>query len=241
MLRAMLGIGGVSLIAFGVFGGQTLESMHRGISGIFTPDTVVVEAVLPLGDVVSEPTASVIENVAEVIVMPVAEPNSDNSVVVLASSEDQSDQLLKPSLSENETVLEVQTASREASTPKVVAAVLEEKVALVATDIAADTLEVASKAVAKSPDYPVVVNSKDEGVEIVLASTVGVPPNDTLFVLKERVNMREGPSTKHPVVLQLDVGQELMEFKRDGRWVHVGAYGTSGQIGWVHNTLVGTN
>jgi len=41
------------------------------------------------------------------------------------------------------------------------------------------------------------------------------------------------------VVLRLTKGQELMEFKRDGKWVHVGAYGTAGKIGWVHERLVG--
>jgi len=71
-----------------------------------------------------------------------------------------------------------------------------------------------------------------------MKTTADVPPK-TLIVLKESVNLRRGPSVEHPVVLRLDKGQELMEFKRDGRWVHVGAYGTSGKIGWVHRTLVG--
>ena len=62
---------------------------------------------------------------------------------------------------------------------------------------------------------------------------------DVLVVVKDKVNLRQGPSIDHPVVLQLQQGQELMEFKREGRWVHVGAYGTSGKIGWVHQRLVG--
>lgn len=82
---------------------------------------------------------------------------------------------------------------------------------------------------------------KEAEVNEIVKTTAGSGADNTLFVLKERVNLREGPSIDHPIVLQLDVGQELMEFKRDGKWVHVGAYGTSGKIGWVHGTLVGKN
>ena len=82
---------------------------------------------------------------------------------------------------------------------------------------------------------------KQAEVDQIVKTTVGSVTDNTLFVLKERVNLREGPSIDHPIVLQLDIGQELMEFKREGKWVHVGAYGTSGKIGWVHGTLVGKN
>ena len=128
-------------------------------------------------------------------------------------------------------VLEIQSSSKQSETDIMPAALTKE--------VPAGTLATASIALPKVADAPVTAAKKDEGVEIVLSSTTGVPPNDTLFVLKERVNLRKGPSTNHPVVLQLDKGQELMEFKRDGRWIHVGAYGTAGKIGWVHRTLVG--
>jgi len=39
--------------------------------------------------------------------------------------------------------------------------------------------------------------------------------SDILLVMKDQVNMREGPSIDHPIVLQLQKGQELMEFKVD--------------------------
>jgi len=72
------------------------------------------------------------------------------------------------------------------------------------------------------------------------ATTIGsADNNEVLSVIKDRVNLRDGPSIDHPIVLTLEQGQELMEFKRDGKWVHVGAYGTSGKIGWVHERLVG--
>ncbi len=82
-------------------------------------------------------------------------------------------------------------------------------------------------------------DNKENTVTDILQTTNGESANNTLFVLKETVNLRGGPSISHPIVLQLEKGQELMEFKRDGKWVHVGAYGTSGKIGWVHTTLVG--
>ncbi len=82
---------------------------------------------------------------------------------------------------------------------------------------------------------------KEVAVDEAVKATTGSAPSNTLYVMKDRVNLREGPSINHPIVLQLEAGQELMEFKRDGKWVHVGAYGTSGKIGWVHGTLVSEN
>ena len=82
-------------------------------------------------------------------------------------------------------------------------------------------------------------DSKTEDVEQLLAAGSVQGERDVLVVVKDKVNLRQGPSIDHPVVLQLQQGQDLMEFKREGRWVHVGAYGTSGKIGWVHQRLVG--
>jgi len=83
------------------------------------------------------------------------------------------------------------------------------------------------------------VADKAEDVEKLLAAGSVDAETAVLVVVKDKVNLRQGPSIDHPVVLQLQQGQELMEFKREGRWVHVGAYGTSGKIGWVHQRLVG--
>lgn len=98
----------------------------------------------------------------------------------------------------------------------------------------AKTILASSKPLAAEP---VVV--KSEEVESVMVSTTGEISNDMLVVVKDKVNLRDGPSIDHPIVLQLAQGQELMEFKREGKWIHVGAYGTSGKIGWVHQRLVG--
>ena len=117
-------------------------------------------------------------------------------------------------------------------------------------------LVAAAEGVSESTPQPVAVEDDAPRIEIVPAvaetteATEGnaidavmkkaaAANDDTLFVLKDKVNMREGPSIQHTIVLQLEKGQELMEFKRDGKWVHVGAYGTEGTVGWVHRTLVG--
>ncbi len=90
---------------------------------------------------------------------------------------------------------------------------------------------------AKQPEATAPVTKAAE-VQTALASTTGELNNEILVVIKDKVNLRDGPSIDHPIVLQLQQGQELMEFKREGKWVHVGAYGTSGKIGWVHQRLV---
>lgn len=82
--------------------------------------------------------------------------------------------------------------------------------------------------------------AKEAEVDSVMEAAAGEINNEILVVVKDKVNLRDGPSIDHPIVLQLEQGQELMEFKREGRWVHVGAYGTSGKIGWVHQRLVST-
>ena len=85
-----------------------------------------------------------------------------------------------------------------------------------------------------------VQSKQDELGEVIDITTGQISGEEILVVIKDKVNMRDGPSIEHPVVLELGLGQELMEFKREGRWVHVGAYGTSGKIGWVHQRLVET-
>lgn len=62
---------------------------------------------------------------------------------------------------------------------------------------------------------------------------------DTIYVQKARVNLREGPSTQQAVVMQLSVGQRLLEFGRKGDWVQVGVERTGGKTGWIHSSLVG--
>jgi len=72
-----------------------------------------------------------------------------------------------------------------------------------------------------------------------LADNVFATPGDILYVHVEVVNMREGPSTKDPVVLMLLKGHKLLEFQRIGEWVEVEAGRTSGKTGWIHSSFIG--
>lgn len=90
---------------------------------------------------------------------------------------------------------------------------------------------------AASVDVSNVVNKEAE-ITQTLEASAGQNDSETLVVIKDKVNLREGPSIEHPIVMQLAQGQKLMEFKREGRWVHVGAFGTSGKIGWVHQRMI---
>lgn len=219
MLRAVLGVCGVSLIGFGVFGGSMLESLHRGINGVFTPATVVVEASSKPDVAVSQPEIAVASQ-------------ADVGAVALLASETK--------LQHTPEVIESNPLQEIAAVAQPIAAVEPAATMIVLPDVAGKTLLTASQPADSAMEDAQDDSVKEEGVEVVLSATNGLP-NNTLFVLKDKVNMREGPSTDHSVVLMLEMGQELMEFKREGKWVHVGAYGTSGKIGWVHGTLVGDN
>lgn len=73
-----------------------------------------------------------------------------------------------------------------------------------------------------------------------LASVATAGPGDKLYVLKRNVVLRTEPSPQAPKVLELRLGQELMEFGRQGSWVEVGAVRTGGKSGWVLLSVVGT-
>ena len=69
---------------------------------------------------------------------------------------------------------------------------------------------------------------------LVLAAT-----GDVLYVHGDVVNMRSGPSTDSEIVIQLNKGHKLLEFRRTGDWVEVGADRTGGKSGWIHSALIG--
>lgn len=58
-----------------------------------------------------------------------------------------------------------------------------------------------------------------------------------LVVISEVVNVRKGPGTSFPIVTQVDAGDKLFEFARDGRWINVETEET-GYSGWVYDSLV---
>ena len=61
---------------------------------------------------------------------------------------------------------------------------------------------------------------------------------DAVFVTAGVLNMREGPSAKHPVLRRLERGQELTVLVRKEKWVHVRL--PDRLEGWVHGDYVGS-
>jgi uncharacterized protein YgiM (DUF1202 family) len=61
---------------------------------------------------------------------------------------------------------------------------------------------------------------------------------EALNVKGDIVNIRSGPSTEDPIILQVERGQTLFEIGREGEWIEVGIMGTGGKTGWIHSSLV---
>jgi uncharacterized protein YgiM (DUF1202 family) len=225
----MLGVCGVALIALGVFGGSLLEDVRQSVAGVFEPEIVS-------------------EMVAEAEQATVA--TETMAAETLAKETLAKETLAKETLVINEAAVDNEIAKPAASIEPLAVVSSEEAVEkkLVIetenlTEVKASARQDGSviKTVATTTEPATSVLPKEIVVGQVVKTTTGSGPNNTLYVTKDRVNLREGPSINHPIVLQLQNGQELMEFKREGKWIHVGAYGTSGKIGWVHGTLVGEN
>ena len=53
----------------------------------------------------------------------------------------------------------------------------------------------------------------------------------------ERINVRGGPGTEHPVVAQLDKGQQVRVIGRRGDWLMV-VMPADGSIAWIYRALV---
>lgn len=219
MLRAMLGVCGAGLIALGVFGGQLLDGVYQTVSEVFEPDFVSEEVVASEETSVSQPeviasdaiVSDTIDIATDITENADTGTVADTAVIAAVTEPAQSRKLLI----ETENLTEVKASAKQDT-------------GLIETAVASIPVE--------QPALP-----KEIIVDQVVKTTTGSGPSNTLYVMKDRVNLREGPSINHPIVLQLDNGQELMEFKRDGKWIHVGAYGTSGKIGWVHASLVTEN
>lgn len=161
--------------------------------------------------------------VAASAVQPVAITESENTMVVASTSAEGLPEPMAPAQAAGDLIAMAEQAKSSSR---------NEQVNL------AKTVLTSSKA-AGVENVVVDVDTKAAEVDSVIVTTTGAIENDVLIVIKDKVNLRDGPSIEHPIVLQLEQGQELMEFKREGKWVHVGAYGTSGKIGWVHQRLVG--
>ncbi|OED37734.1 hypothetical protein AB833_22605 [Chromatiales bacterium (ex Bugula neritina AB1)] len=232
MLRVILGITGVTFIAFGVFGGKSLERVHAKVTGVFNPQPGQENVVASVSGVAHSPD---LQNLStEAVELPIAAVNPELPVEQQPVAVEQTKLALpEPNMVERTVsggVTEVLASARN----KEVAVAR----ALLDGGVVKQGDSPLESAVLSNAD---IAGEKESAVTDIIQTTNGATDNKTLVVLKESVNLRQGPSTDHAVVLELNKGQELMEFKRDGKWVHVGAYGTAGKIGWVHRTLVATN
>lgn len=83
---------------------------------------------------------------------------------------------------------------------------------------------------------PVVIDAKSD--DVVSNSDAGIVTNQaTLLVREAVVNLRQGPGTTFAIVTQVERGELLIEFARDGQWVNVEAAAT-GATGWIYGRLV---
>ena len=80
------------------------------------------------------------------------------------------------------------------------------------------------------------------GFALTLTATAAAnaAPGDTLYIQSDNVNVYEAPSVDAPVLMQLDQGQKLKEFRRQGGWVKVIIYGEIGKDGWVEQSHLGS-
>jgi len=259
MLRMILSVTGVGLIVLGVFGGRPLDDLYKNITRS-TPTLVQSEVATSDSNLVGTAVGSSDEGMLDL-----PADNNDDGLsdtlqpkVIVAAAENREateNKLVHVDLpddsavtGEDDTVVKLVTdpaalESIPAEEIKVALNTSEQQksdarnaqVAMAATILAASGQAARKKVVAVAEP-----EGKQAELEEALSNTTGQLKNEMLVVIRDKVNMRDGPSIDHSVVLQLAQGQELMEFKREGRWVHVGAYGTSGKIGWVHQRLVGS-
>ena len=64
-------------------------------------------------------------------------------------------------------------------------------------------------------------------------------PGDTIYVQSQRVSIYEAPGANFPVVMQVNQGQKLKEFRRHDGWIKVIVYGELGKEGWIEEPFVG--
>jgi hypothetical protein len=77
------------------------------------------------------------------------------------------------------------------------------------------------------------------GLTFSLAIAARASPGDTLYVQSQSAHIYEAPSANTPVVMQVNQGQKLKEFRRQGEWVKVIIYGEVGKEGWIEGSFVG--
>ena len=253
MLKLILGVTGIGLILLGVFGDKPLNDVYDRVAG-HSSNPVAIE--VPAVAESSVTSAAITKEIT-----PVVEPTAGSVEIMTGNAQAVSElQSQLPVVVASDPVVPVSGSDMVAVGEEVFATAVDQAPAItLSSDTTAKSQSVSEQQLASARNDQVelaktILSSTEQtqpldvGVEVkvnevdnLLASTAGQAGNEVLVVIKDKVNLREGPSIDHPVVLQLQNGQELMEFKREGKWVHVGAYGTSGKIGWVHERLVGNS
>ena len=76
------------------------------------------------------------------------------------------------------------------------------------------------------------------GLILLLATDIEASPGATLHPQGGSVKVYQAPSADAPIVAQLDRGQKLKEFRRQGSWVKVIIYGEVWKEGWVRSSDV---
>jgi len=59
-----------------------------------------------------------------------------------------------------------------------------------------------------------------------------------VYVTGSVVNIREGPSTRFPVVAKVNRGRKLVELTREKDWVKISLEEKNGKSAWIHSSLV---
>lgn len=71
-------------------------------------------------------------------------------------------------------------------------------------------------------------------------SNTAVASQGVVYVREAVVNLRQGPGVSFPILTQVERGDKLIEFARDGQWVNVET--ENSQIsGWIYGRLVSPN
>lgn len=65
---------------------------------------------------------------------------------------------------------------------------------------------------------------------------VGAAGITMVSVVGEKVNLRKGPSTQHPIVWELGKGFPLRVVSSQGSWIKVSDF--EGDVGWIYKNLV---
>lgn len=74
---------------------------------------------------------------------------------------------------------------------------------------------------------------------LAMAVAAQATPGDWHFVLTDSVKVRSAPDPEAAVVMTLNKGHKLFEWRRQGGWIKVNIYGAIGKEGWVELKFIG--